>query len=1016
MALGRQLLLALVAGLLGVAGLSAQNTGTVTGRVVEGASQEPLAGVTVSVSSGAADVVARQAVTNAEGRFTISGVPAGPQTVRATRIGYGTVTRQVTVTAGQTTTVDIPVSAQTLLLEEVVAVGYGTRSSRDVAGSVDAVNPEEFNTGRIVSPEQLIQGKVAGVQVVTSGEPGGGTNLRIRGGASADVAGGASNEPLIVVDGIPLPVSGGLSAGRNPLNFINPEDIASVTVLKDAASTAIYGSRGANGVIMIETKNGAAAGPSVTYTTSFSTSSPVGEANMLTAEQLRAAVAKYEPTQVGQLGSASTDWRSAVLRDAGGQEHQLALNGSGTNMNYRLSLNYLDQEGVLRGSEMERVSAALSYNHQLFDDRLGIRATLRGSRTDDRFTPGSVLGTALAFDPTQPIYTADGRYFEFSANPAPNNPIAELDLVREEGTTYRAVSNLEARYELPWVDGLSATLRTGYDVGASERRGFWPSILRAQLENLAPCTRAEGTPPCRTGTVNRSNPRETAGIIDAFGNYTGRVGALNSDIDATAGYSYERRNGEYPFLQGRGLAVNALGTNGLADAQVITSTLGSRESRLASFFGRVNMTMADKYLLTLSVRRDGSSRFGPANQWGTFPAVALGWRLSEEPFMQGFGWLNDLKLRGSWGVNGNQEFGDYRWTPAYDISDAFARAQFGNEFVTTFRPGAVDPDIKWEETTSWNVGLDYAIFGNRLSGAVDYYVKDTDDLLFEVVVPAGSYVSNRIVTNVGSIRNRGLELSLNAAVLQGGSRLGGLTWNANFNAATNTNRLLKIDALNLSGARIFTGSILGAVGNNIQVLQTGSPIRSFLVYRHKRDASGNPIVSTNKMEMYEDVNNDKQIDELDRVPFHSPAPQWTLGHSSQFGWRNLDLGFTIRAQLGSYVYNNLASFRGNYAELLTNAGITNLHASVLETGFTEPEYFSDIYVEDASFVRMDNLTLGYTVDRFRGLQGVRLFGTVQNVFTITDYSGLDPEAGIGGIDATIYPRSRTFTAGVSLGF
>jgi len=1010
MPLGRQLFLALVAGLLGAAGLSAQNTGTVAGRVVEGTTQEPLGGVTVSVAE-------RTAVTGADGRYSVGGVPAGTHTLRATRIGYGTVTRQVTVAAGQTATVDLSISAQALLLDEVVAIGYGTRSSRDVAGAVDAVGPEEFNTGRVVSPEDLIQGKVAGVQVVSSGEPGGGTNIRIRGGASADVAGGASNEPLIVVDGIPLPAGGGLSAGRNPMNFINPEDIASVTVLKDAASTAIYGSRGANGVIMIETKNGAAAGPSITYSTSFSNSSPIGDANMLTTAQLRAAVAQYEPTSLNRLGSADTDWRSAVLRDARGQEHQFALNGAGSDMNYRLSLGYLDQEGVLKGSQMERVSAALSYNHQLFDDRLGIRATLRGARTDDRFTPGGVLGTAVAFDPTQPIYTADGQYFEFTTNnPAPNNPIAELDLVSEQGTTYRAITNLEARYQLPFLDGLSATLRTGYDVAASERRGFWPSNLRAQLENLAPCVRPAGAPECRTGTVNRSNPRETTGIIDAFGNYTGRLAALNSDIDATAGYSYEKRNGDYPYLQGRGLLVNALGTSGLADAQVITSSLSVRESRLASFFGRVNMTMADRYLLTVSVRRDGSSRFGPDNQWGTYPAVALGWRVSEEPFMQGMGgWLDDLKLRGSWGVNGNQEFGDYRWVGAYSISDAYARAQFGNEFVTTIRPRAVDPTIKWEETTSFNVGFDYAVFNNRLSGAVDYYVKDTDDLLFEVTVPAGSYVSNRIVTNVGSIRNRGFELSLNAALLEGNS-LGGLTWDANFNASTNSNRLLRIDALNLSGARIFTGGISGAVGNNIQVLQPGQPIRSFLVFRHKRDANGKPIVSTNDMDMYEDVNNDKQINELDRVPFHSPAPQWSFGHTSQFEFRNLDLSFSLRAQLGNYVYNNVASFRGNYSELLTNAGITNLHASVLEYGFTEPEYFSDVYVEDASFLRMDNLTLGYTVPQLRGLDGLRLFGTVQNVFTLTDYSGLDPEAGIGGIDNTIYPRSRTFTAGVSVGF
>lgn len=1011
MALGRQLFLALVAGLLGVAGLSAQGTGTVTGRVVEGTTQEPLGGVTVSVVSGAADVGARQAVTNAEGRFTITGVPAGARTLRAARIGYGTVTRQVTVAAGQTATVDISIAQQAVLLEEVVAIGYGTRSSRDVAGSVDAVGPEQFNTGRVVSPEQLIQGKVAGVQVVTTGEPGGGTNLRVRGGTSVT----ASNEPLIVVDGVPLPSGGGLSAGRNPMNFINPQDIASVTVLKDAASTAIYGSRGANGVIMIETKNGAAAGPSITYSNSFSTSSAIGDANMLSPDQLRAAVAQYEPGQVGRLGTASTDWRSAVLRDAMGQEHQLSLNGAGNSMNYRLSLGYLDQEGVLRGSEMERMSAALSYNHQLFDDRLGIRASVRGARTDDRFTPGGVLGTATAFDPTQPIYRDDGRYFEFTGAPdALNNPLAELALVTEEGTTYRAISNLEARYELPFVDGLSATVRGGYDVASSERRGFWPSILQAQIENPAPCVRTADAPPCRTGTVNRSNPRETTGIIDAFGNYTGRLASLNSDIDATAGYSYERRNGDYPYLQGRGLVVNSLGTSGLADAQVITSTLGVTESRLASVFGRVNMTVADRFLLTLSVRRDGSSRFGPENQWGTFPAVAAGWRLSEEAFMDGLGWVDDLKLRASYGVNGNQDYGDYRWVGSYAISDAFARAQFGDEFVTTIRPRAVDPDIKWEETTSFNIGFDYALFG-RLSGAVDYYVKDTDDLLFDVAVPAGSYVSNVITTNVGSVRNRGLEVSLNAAVLEGRS-LGALTWDANFNVATNKNRLLNIDALNLSGARLFAGPISGAVGNRIQVLQPGAPVYSFLVFRHKRDASGKPVVSTSDMDMYEDVNGDNKIDELDRVPFHSPAPQWTLGHTSQFGWRNVDLSFTLRAQLGNYVYNNVASFRGNYSELFTNAGITNLHASVLENGFTEPEYFSDVYVEDASFLRMDNLTLGYTVPRFRGFDALRVFGTVQNVFTVTDYSGLDPEAGLGGIDNTIYPRSRTFTAGVSVGF
>ncbi|HEX6746932.1 MAG TPA: SusC/RagA family TonB-linked outer membrane protein [Longimicrobium sp.] len=977
-------------------------TGQVTGSVTSADGGRALSGATVTVAGTSA-----RAVTGPDGRYTLN-APAGAQRVTATVLGHAPSTQAVTVAAGQTATANFTLQPSAVALTGVVAIGYGERRVRDVTGSVQAVGAEEFNTGRVVSPEQLVQGKVAGVQVVTTGEPGGGTSIRIRGGTSVN----ASNEPLVVVDGVPLEPGGGLSAGRNPLNFINPDDIARITVLKDASSTAIYGSRGANGVIIVETKTGATRGPQFTYSNSFSTSSIIRQPDMLTADQFRAAVAQHAPSRVSYLGNASTDWRAAVERHGVGQEHSLAIAGAGgQNMNYRLSLNYLKQDGVVRGSSLDRASAALNYNHRLFDNRLNIRANLRGARTNDDFTPGAVLGSATNFDPTQSIRTGSGSFFEQTAfTLAPNNPVAELALVVDQGTTYRSIGDVEARYQMPFLEALSGTVRLGYDVAKSERRSFFPSTLQSQIENPVSCTSS----PCPTGTVSRSNPSETTGLVDAFLTYQKRLGGLNSDVDATAGYSYQSTDGDYPAFYARGLSSDLLGINGVPTAVENVPTLFTRETRLASFFGRVNWTLMDRYLLTLSVRRDGSSRFGPANQWGTFPAAALGWRVNEESWFPQSTPLSELKLRGSWGVNGNQAIGDYLWAPAYTYGDQFAQVQFGNTFVTTIRPSAVDPNIKWEETTSWNVGLDYGLFDNRITGSLEYYVKDTDDLLFRIPVAAGTNLSNFVTTNIGSMRNTGFEVSVNAQVLRGANR--GLSWNASFNASTNRNRLLSINPLASTSDRILVGNISGGVGSRIQVLQPDVPVNSFFVFEHKLDSNGKPVYSNNLLDMYVDRNGDNQITSEDRRPFHSPTPTWILAHTSQVGWRNLDMSFTLRAYLGNYVYNNLASSQGWYNLLNQASGPINLHASVLETNFVQPQFFSDWYVEDASFLRMDNLTLGYTLPRLRQVQSMRVFGTIQNVFTLSGYSGVDPEAGLGGIDNNIYPRSRTFSAGVSIGF
>jgi TonB-linked SusC/RagA family outer membrane protein len=972
-------------------------TGQIAGTVISSDGARPLSGATVSVAGAS-----QRAVTGPDGRYSLDRVGAGTYQVTASVLGHAPATRSVTVTAGQTATANFTLQATAVALQSVVAIGYGERRIRDVTGSVQAVTPEQFNGGRIVSPEQLIQGKVAGVQVVTSGEPGGGSSIRIRGGTSI----AASNEPLFVVDGVPLENGGGLSAGRNPLNFINPNDIARVTVLKDASSTAIYGARAANGVIMIETKTGSSGGPAFSYSSSVSTSHTLREPQMLTADQFRSVVSQNFPSLLPILGTARTDWRNAVERNGFGQEHSLAMAGAATNLNYRVSLNYLDQKGVLDGSETKRTSLAMNYNHRLFDNALNVRASVRGSRSDDDFTPGSVLGSATNFDPTQPIQTEAG-FYQSTFILGPSNPLAELAQLQDRGTTYRSLGNIEARYQMPFLEGLSGTLRLGYDVARSERDNFAPAVAQSERREA------------NKGMVSQSNPTETSGLLDGFFTYQTTRG--RSDVDATAGYSYQSTSGRYPYFQARGLAIDLLGPNGVPSATQNTSTIYVRDTKLASFFGRVNYTLNDRYLLTLSVRRDGSSRFGPTNQWGTFPAAALAWRVSEEPWFGGLGFLSDLKVRGSWGVNGNQAIGDYRWVRSYTPSNSQAEVQFGDQFVPTIRPSAVDPAIKWEETTSYDAGIDYGLFGDRVTGSLDFYTKRTKDLLFDIPVPAGWNVSNVVTTNIGSMRNTGVELGLSAQLLRGTNR--GLSWNASFNASTNRNRLLTINPAAAAGERILVGDIAGGVGSRIQVLQPGVPVYSFYVYHHNLDANGKPVYADvngdhviNEQDLYADRNGDGTITQDDRAAFHSPFPRWILSHTSNLGYRSFDAGFTLRANLGNYAYNNLASSQGWYNLLNAAGGPVNLHSSVLTTGFKDPQFFSDYYVEDASFLRMDNVTVGYTLPHLRQVQAARIYGTVQNVFTLTGYSGLDPEAGLNGIDNNIYPRSRTFTLGVSLGF
>ncbi len=982
--------------LLFAAGSAFAQTGTITGTVTTGEAGAPLGSAQVTVVGAGAGALTRD-----DGRYTVAVAP-GTYKVRVTRIGYAADSMVgVVVTADAPPMVDFRLQRNTTVLSDVVVVGYGSQNVRDVTGVVSSVDTTTFNKGRIISAEQLIQGKIAGVQVVDNNEPGGGMAIRIRGGTSVT----ATNEPLYVVDGVPITVGGGASAGRNPLNFLNPNDIESVTVLKDASSTAIYGSRGANGVVIITTKSGAS-GPQFTYNGSVSGSRVTGGPDLVTAAQYRAAVTQYAPSNVAALGSANTDWYDAILQNAGGIEHNLGINGNGEDMNYRLGLGYLEQNGVLQGTRTQRVSASLNYADVLLSDRFTLRAHLKGSRAKDSFTPGGVLGSAVAFAPTQPIMS-DAGFFEYRnaagalVNLAPNNPIAELAQVQDEGVTLRTIGNFEGEYEIPFIAGLSATVRAGFDLVRANRTTFVPSFVTSQLK---------GDSRFR-GNLNRNSPEQQNTVLDAYATYERTFDQYASDVDLTAGYSTERFRGDYGSFNASGLSTDLLGLSGVPSSFETNPYYSIDESRLVSGFARANWNLLDRYLFTATVRRDGSSRFATTNQYGTFPSAAFAWRVLDEPGFKDRLPLSDLKLRVSWGKNGNQSVGNYLAYTSYGFGQTTAQAQFGNTFVSTIRPSASDPNLKWEETASTNVGLDFGFLDGRFSGTIDYYTKKTSDLLFNVPTAAGTALSNFITTNIGSVRNRGVELSLDARVLDGGPR--GFSWNANLNASHNTNELLSIDRPGITS--IATGGISGGVGTTIQVFQPGQPVNTFYVYEHKR-VNGKPVASSVDLDMYVDRNGDGIINTSDLRAYKDPAPKWIFGHTSNVTWRGFDASTTLRAYLGNYVYNNVASNFGHYSVLTPSRAPVNLHSSVLETGFVAAQSLSDVYVEKASFIRMDNLTLGYTFAGIRNLQGARVFGTIQNVFTSTEYSGVDPTAGVNGIDNNIYPRSRTFLAGLSVGF
>ncbi|MEM6378143.1 MAG: SusC/RagA family TonB-linked outer membrane protein [Bacteroidota bacterium] len=786
---------------------------SITGTVTDANSGEPLIGANILVVGTGSGTI-----TDLDGSFSLE-VPDDAAELEISYTGY----TSKTVALGASNILDVALSAGEVL-DEVLVIGYGSVKKDDLTGSVQAVDEKKFNQGALVSPDKLITGKIAGVQITSGAEPGSGSSIRIRGGTSVS----SSNEPLYVIDGVPID-NADFAGGRNPLNFLNPSDIATFTVLKDASATAIYGSRGANGVIMITTKRGTeGAAPRITYDGFISSATLAGDPPVFNADEFRNLVTFQAPQLLEFLGNANTNWFDEVTRTAIGHSHNISITGGGQSSTYRVSAGFQDIEGVVQGANTQRTNVSLAFTQKLMDDQLVINTNLKTSFTNDDFDPNPI-GGAWDFDPTQPVRDPSNvdfaGFFEYGQALTPRNPVSSVEQIQQFGNALRGLGNIEFSYAPNFLPGLTARLNLGADLNRSEYNQFQPTTWARR-----PVTTYDGE-------VIFENNFRSSQLLETYLNYKTELNGGMHRLDVTAGYSYQDFANEFTRLRAFDLASNVFGTASTAPAEEFDTRREVIENRLISFFGRAIYTLDDKYTLTATVRRDGSSRFSETNRWGIFPSAAFAWRLLEEDFMSGLqNTFSDLKLRVGWGITGNQEIGNYRYLPIYEFSDARARYQFGDEFVSTARPNGYDSNLKWEETTSLNIGLDFGFGNGRVNGTIEYYQKNTNDLLFTVNVPAGTNLTDRVLTNIGEVQNSGVELTLNTIVMDSPD----LNWDVSFNAAFNSNEVLAVDAI--SDAGILTGDISGGVGNQVQIIEVGQAVNSFYLYQQRYGADGSPLV------------------------------------------------------------------------------------------------------------------------------------------------------------------------------
>ena len=970
--------------LMGCLQLLAQ-TRTIKGVVTDAQNGEALIGATVMVEGDKSGTV-----TDFDGNFSLQ-VPSSAKKVKISYIGY--IDQVVAISDNM----KVNLESDSKALADVVVIGYGTARKSDLTGSVATVKAKDFNKGLVSSPEQLINGKVSGVQIMSnSGSASAGSTIRVRGGASLN----ASNDPLIVLDGVPLEQGGISGNSSNFLSMINPSDIESMTVLKDASSTAIYGSRASNGVIIITTKKGQQGAVKVNFNTTNSMQTRAQMVDMLSRDEFVNVINQFgTDNQKSLLGDTNTDWNDEVYRTAFGTDNNLSVSGSiGKYLPFRVSAGYYNRSGLVRKDNVERWTGNVVLTPSFFQDHLKLTINAKGTLNNNSFNNGGAVWAAATFNPTIPVYSGNDKYGGYNealdadgypVNAGVRNPRGLVDLYDSKSKVSRFIGSMDVDYKVHFLPDLKLHATVGADYAKGDGTIHVP-VYAAQSFNKDEAL---------SGNDYKYGPQKNENrLLTLYANYAKYFEDIKSNVDLTAGYDYQYWKSTTPLYYTK----SAAGTN--------LSTVKASDYRhvMLSYYGRVNYSFDGKYLLTATVRRDASSRFSKDTRWGTFPSVALGWTLTEEPWLKNQKVLSNLKLRASYGVTGQQEgIGNYNYLPVYTYSVTGAEAFINGQYINTYRPEAYVSDLKWETTTSWNFGLDFGFLDGRIGGAIDFYTRKTKDLLASVPTAAGTNFSKTILTNVGNVDSKGIEVSLNATPIQTKD----WEWNLSYNF---TWQNMKVKNLSLikggSQTNVKVGPSIDAY--QFQVLSEGYEPYMFYVYHQLYDSkTGKPIEGA-----YADLNNDGEINDADLYRYHSPAPKYIMGLSTSLRYKQLTLGMSFRANIDNYVYNGMGMSTGAFETVsYNNSQLNNLNTSFLKTGFKTRQYLSDYYVENASFLKLDNLSLSYNVGKINKWASLTVSAMVQNVFTITGYSGTDPEVP-NGMDNSFYPRPRTYSVSLGLQF
>lgn len=982
--LAKRSLLLVALFVIGCLQLMAQ-TRTIKGEVTDAQNGEALIGATVMVEGEKGGTV-----TDFDGNFSLQ-VSSSAKKIKVSYIGY--IDKVLSISDNM----KVKLESDSKALADVVVIGYGTARKSDLTGSVATVKSKDFNKGLVSSPEQLINGKVSGVQIMSnSGSASAGSTIRVRGGASLN----ASNDPLIVLDGVPLEQGGISGNSSNFLSMINPSDIESMTVLKDASSTAIYGSRASNGVIIITTKKGQQGAVKVNFNTTNSLQTRAQMVDMLSRDEFVNVINQFgTDNQKSLLGTANTDWNDEVYRTAFGTDNNLSVSGSIDKwLPFRVSVGYYNQSGLVRKDNVERWTGNVVLTPSFFQDHLKLTINAKGTLNNNSFNNGGAVWAAATFNPTIPVYSGNDKYGGYNealdadgypVNAGVRNPRGLVDLYDSKSKVSRFIGSMDVDYKVHFLPDLKLHATVGADYAKGDGTVYVPAYA-AQSYNK---DESLGGSDYKYGPQKNENR-----LLTLYANYAKYFEDIKSNVDLTAGYDYQYWKSTTPLYYTK----SAAGTN--------LSTVKASDYRhvMLSYYGRINYSFDGKYLLTATVRRDASSRFSKDTRWGTFPSVALGWTLTEEPWLKNQKVLSNLKLRASYGVTGQQEgIGNYNYVPVYTYSVTGAEAFINGQYINTYRPEAYVSDLKWETTTSWNFGLDFGFLDGRIGGAIDFYTRKTKDLLASVPTAAGTNFSKTILTNVGNVDSKGIEISLNATPIQTKD----WEWNLSYNF---TWQNMKVKNLSLtkggSQTNVKVGPSIDAY--QFQVLSEGYEPYMFYVYHQLYDSeTGKPIEGA-----YADLNNDGEINESDLYRYHSPAPKYIMGLSTSLRYKQLTLGMSFRANIDNYVYNGMGMSTGAFETVsYNNSQLNNLNTSFLKTGFKTRQYLSDYYVENASFLKLDNLSLSYNVGKINKWASLTVSAMVQNVFTITGYSGTDPEVP-NGMDNSFYPRPRTYSVSLGLQF